>query len=170
MSVENNSLNILDHNVEHDVLQLVSFNIADEEFAIDILNIQEINRISEVTRVPNTPEFVKGVINLRGKVVPVIDLRLRLGQSATERNSNTRIIVFEVEGKIIGFIVDRVNEVIRINRSATEPQPSIVSGIEAKYITAIAKLGERLLILLDLKAIISLDTILDVSEIVSEAS
>ena len=164
MNLESNSLNIIDKHAEHDVLQLVSFNIENEEFAIDILNIQEINRISEVTRVPNTPEFVKGVINLRGKVVPVIDLRLRLGQSATERNSNTRIIVFEVEGKIIGFIVDKVNEVIRINSSATEPPPSIVSGIDAKYITAIAKMGERLLILLDLKTIISLETIESITE------
>lgn len=164
MNIENSSINTIDKQTEQNILQLVSFNIADEEFAIDILNIQEINRISDVTRVPNTPEFVKGVINLRGKVVPVIDLRLRLGQSATERNSNTRIIVFEVEGKIIGFIVDKVNEVIRINSSATEPPPSIVSGIDAKYITAIAKISERLLILLDLKAIISLDTIDKITE------
>lgn len=137
-----------------EVLQLVSFNIEDEEFGLDILKVQEIIRMVEITRVPNAPIFVKGVINLRGKVIPIIDLRSRMGVPSKEIGKNTRIIVVELDNKIIGFIVDNVNEVIRINKNITDPPPPMVSGVEAKYITAIAKLTERLLILLDLEKIL----------------
>ncbi len=137
-----------------DVLQLVSFNIANEEFGVDILNVQEINRMVDITRVPNVAHFIRGVINLRGKVIPIIDLRARLNMPPIEHGTETRIVVVELGNNIIGFIVDKVNEVIRINKDITEPPPAMVSGIEAEYITAIGKLEDRLLILLDLKRII----------------
>ncbi|MBW7888214.1 MAG: chemotaxis protein CheW [Bacteroidetes bacterium] len=140
-----------------ELLQLVSFNIGEEEFGVDILKVQEIIRIVEVTRVPNAPEYVDGVINLRGKVIPIIDLRRRFGMERKEKDKNTRIIVVELNGKVLGFVVDAVSEVLRIPRSVTEPPPSIIAGIDAEYITAIGKLENRLLILLDLERVLSVE-------------
>ena len=155
--MENEDIIKVDTTVHEDLLQLVSFNISEEEFGVDILRVQEINRMTEVTRVPNVPEYVVGVINLRGKVVPIIDLRLRLGLPKRGFEKDTRIIVVELEGKVLGFIVDNVNEVIRINKNITEAPPSMVSGIDSEFITAIGKLDDRLLILLDLNKVISVD-------------
>lgn len=109
----------------------------------------------EVTRVPNAPEYVDGVINLRGKVIPIIDLRRRFGLERKEHDKNTRIVVVELNGKVVGFVVDAVQEVLRIHKSVTEPPPPIVAGIEAEYITAVGKLEDRLLILLDLEKVLS---------------
>jgi purine-binding chemotaxis protein CheW len=139
----------------NELQQLVSFKIGDEEFGVDILQVQEINRMLEVTRVPNAPEFVDGVINLRGKVIPIIALRRRFGMERKENDKNTRIVVVELDGKIVGFVVDAVREVLRIPKSVTEPPPPIVAGIGAEYIRAVGKLEGRLLILLDLKGVLS---------------
>jgi purine-binding chemotaxis protein CheW len=138
-----------------DLLQLVSFRIGQEEFGIDILKVQEINRMTDVTRVPNAPQGVEGVINLRGKVMPVINLRTRLGMSPKERDKNTRIVVVEVEGTVVGFVVDAVNKVLRIPKGITEPPPSIASGSESEFITGVGKLDDRLLLLLDLNRLVS---------------
>ena len=142
-------------NTSDELLQLVSFNIGEEEFGVDILKVQEINRMVDVTRVPNTPEYVDGVINLRGKVIPIIDLRRRFGMERKEKDKNTRIIVVELNGKVLGFVVDAVSEVLRIKKSVSEAPPPIIAGIDADYITAIAKLENRLLILLDLERVLT---------------
>ncbi len=141
------------HELE-DIIQLVSFKIGNEEFGVDILKVQEINRMMEITTVPNAPTFVEGVVNLRGRIIPVIDLRTRLGMVKVDHSIKTRIIVVELADKTVGFIVDEVNEVLRIPRSITEPPPEMVAGIEANYLTAVAKLDDRLLILLDLEKIL----------------
>jgi len=138
-----------------DILQLVSFKIGNEEFGVDILKVQEINRMMEITTVPNAPEFVDGVVNLRGRIIPVIDLRTRLNMPRNEHDNNTRIVVVELSGKTVGFIVDEVSEVLRIPRNITEPPPDMVAGINAEYITAVGKLEDRLLILLDLEKVLS---------------
>lgn len=148
-----------------DILQLVSFSIGDEEYCVDILRVQEINRMSDITRVPNSPDYVEGVINLRGKVIPIIDLRKRVGMPTIEHNKDTRIVVVEVETKVIGFIVDQVNEVLRINKSITEPPPPMATKIDTEYITAIGKLEERLLILLDLERILNKKEITEISNV-----
>jgi purine-binding chemotaxis protein CheW len=137
-----------------ELIQLVSFNIGEEEFGVDILKVQEINRMLDVTRVPNAPEYVDGVINLRGKVIPIIDLRRRFQMNRKEPDKNTRIVVVELSGKVVGFVVDAVSEVLRIPKSVTEPPPPIVAGIDAEYITAVGKLENRLLILLDLEKVL----------------
>lgn len=136
-------------------LQLVSFHIGDEEFAVDILNIQGINRMVEVTKVPNAPDYVEGIINLRGKVIPIIDLRKRMGLPEKPYDKDTRFIVVEISNKVIGFIVDSVNEVLRINSNITEPPPPVVAGIDSEFITAVGKLEDRLLILLDIEKILT---------------
>ena len=142
--------------VTGDLLQLVSFNLGNEEFAIDILRVQEINRMVEITKVPKSPDFVEGVINLRGKVIPVIDLRKRFSLEAAEHTKETRIVVVDIEGKVIGLIVDSVSEVLRLPEDTIEPPPPIVAGgVDSEYIQGVGKLDDRLLILLDINNIFS---------------
>ena len=142
-------------NESNELLQLVSFKISNEEFGVDILCVQEINRMLQITKMPNTPDFIEGVINLRGRVIPVLDLRIKLGMPRKEHDKNTRIIVVEIKGKTIGFIVDEVSEVLRIPKEITEAPPDMVGGVNCDYITSIGKLEDRLLILLDLEKILS---------------
>jgi purine-binding chemotaxis protein CheW len=157
------------------IYQLVSFIIENEEFGVDILKVQEIIRTVDITRVPRAPEFVEGVINLRGKIVPVIDLRKRFGIPKRDRDSETRIIVVELPDKVVGFLVDKVKEVIRVEKSIIEPPPELTTNVDANYITGVAKLRDRLLILLDLDKVLSVDeqdrlAELDESQATSQAS
>lgn len=138
-----------------ELLQLVTFSIGEEEFGVDILKVQEIIRTMEITKVPRAPDFVEGVINLRGKVIPIIDLRKRFGLSARGHDKHTRIIVIEINNMIVGFVVDSVSEVLRIPASTVEPPPPVVSGLESEYISGVGKLEDRLLILLDLNRLLS---------------
>ncbi len=142
-------------NESTELLQLVSFKIGNEEFGVDILKVQEINRMTQITKVPNSPPFVEGVINLRGRVIPVVDLRTKLNFNRIEINSSSRIIIVEISSRIIGFIVDEVSEVLRIPKSITEPPPSLATGIDSEFITAVAKLDDRLIILIDLDRVFS---------------
>ncbi|MDQ1264874.1 MAG: purine-binding chemotaxis protein CheW [Bacteroidota bacterium] len=136
-------------------LQLVTFNIGSEEFGVDILNIQGINRMVEVNKIPNAPDFIEGIINLRGKVIPLVSLRRRLGIGEKQFDNHTRFIVVEIDNSIIGFIVDNVCEVLRINRNVTEPPPEIITGIDRQFITAVGKLKDRLLLLLDIEKVLT---------------
>lgn len=138
-----------------ELLQLVTFSIAEEEFGVDILKVQEIIRTMEITKVPRAPEFVEGVINLRGKVIPILDLRRRFGLVSREHDKHTRIIVIEINNMIVGFVVDSVSEVLRIPASTVEPPPPVVAGLESEYISGVGKLEDRLLILLDLDSLLS---------------
>lgn len=131
-------------------LQLVTFEVANEEFAVDILAVQEINRMMELTRVPQSPPEVEGVINLRGKIIPVIDLRRKFGMAMSEKSEASRIIVVEVHKRVIGFIVDRVHEVLRISSDIVEPAPAMVCSIDSEFIAGVGKLEDRLIILLDI--------------------
>jgi purine-binding chemotaxis protein CheW len=133
-----------------EVLQLVTFVVGTEEFGIPILSVHEINRMMQITRVPQSPPFVEGVINLRGRIIPVVNLRRRFGAAEEERSNDSRIIVIEVSGRVIGFTVDRVNEVLRIPSKIVEPPPSMVCGLDSEYVQGVGKLDDRLLILLDL--------------------
>lgn len=136
------------------LLQLVTFGIGEEEFGLDILKVQEIIRTVEVTKVPSAPAFVDGVINLRGRIIPIITLRKRFGLPPRQEDKNTRIIVIELPKAVVGFVVDWVSEVLRISASTVEPPPAIISGIQSDYISGVGKLQDRLLILLDLDRIL----------------
>jgi purine-binding chemotaxis protein CheW len=136
-----------------ELIQLVSFNLGSEEFGIDILKVQEINRMVEITKVPQAPHYVEGVINLRGKVIPVIDLRTKFGMETKARDKNSRIVVCDVNGDIIGMVVDAVSEVLRIPSSTVEPPPAIVTGVDQQYISGVVKLEGRLLLFLDISRI-----------------
>jgi purine-binding chemotaxis protein CheW len=146
-----------EHEVRKDeeLLQLVTFSIGEVEFGVEILKVQEIIRMLEITRVPKAPDFVEGVINLRGKVIPVIDLRLRFGLKAKEHDKKTRIIVIEINQMIVGFVVDSVSEVLRIPAGTIEPPPPVISGLDSEYISGVGKLDDRLLIMLDLNRLLS---------------
>lgn len=140
---------------DDELLQLVTFSIGEEEFGVDILKVQEIIRTMEITKVPRAPEFVEGVINLRGKVIPIIDLRCRFGLEFKEHDKDTRIIVIEINNIVVGFVVDAVSEVLRIPTNTVEPPPPVVAGVDSDYISGVGKLHDRLLILLDLDKLLS---------------
>lgn len=138
-----------------DILQIVTFKVGEEEFSVSILKVQEIIRMSEITKVPSSPPFVEGVINLRGKVIPVIDSRKRFGLPAVERTEEARIIVVDSDGKIVGLIVDSVTEVLRLSTNTVEPPPDIVGGVDSEYIDGVGKLDNRLVILLNLDKVLT---------------
>ncbi len=135
-------------------MQLVSFRLAQEEYGIEITKVQEIILMGEITRVPQTPEYIKGLINLRSTVIPIVDLRLRFGLSREEATDETRIMVVNVAGKTIGIIVDAVSEVLRISQEQIAPPPPTVAGLGREYLTGLVKLENRLLILLDIDKIL----------------
>ncbi len=139
-----------------ELIQLVSFSLNNEEYGVDVLKVREIIRMPSITRVPNTPHYVEGVINLRGKVVPIINMRRRFGLMEIEYDKQTRIMVMDVEGELMGFIVDSVSEVIRISSSEIQPSPAIVtSGIDQECIAGVINQAERLLVLLNLQKMFS---------------
>lgn len=137
-----------------ELLQMVSFRLGEEEFGLDILRVQEIIRHQHLTRVPNAPDFIDGVINLRGKVIPVAALRRRFGVSRVPDEGRTRIVVLEVQNTILGFIVDSVPEVLRIPKSAIVPPPPLGAGGRA-YVSGVARLDDRLLLLLNVDQILT---------------
>jgi purine-binding chemotaxis protein CheW len=136
-------------------LQLVVFELSGEEFGVDIMQVSEIMPISKITRVPQAPECVKGLINLHGKIIVVIDLNRRLGFSPRENDSLSRIIIVEVEDTTIGMLVNSVNGVLKVPLSSTEPTPDMIkSKINSEYLTGVGKVGNRLLILLNLARVL----------------
>ena len=134
----------------NEILQLVTFNLDNEEYAVAILKVQEIIRMKEITRVPNSPAEVEGVINLRGKVIPVVDLRKKFDLAGKENDEQSRIMIMDIQGITMGLVVDSVSEVLRIPSSTVEPTPPMASNISAEFIKGIAKLEDRLIILLDM--------------------
>lgn len=137
-------------------IQLVVFKLGREEYGVSILQVQEIKRITEITRVPHSPDYIKGVMNLRGSVLPVIDLKKRLNLPQQDYTDDTRIIIIKVEDIIVGMIVDAVSEVTTIDQSNIEPPQAVVGGIAADYLSGVGKLENRLLILLNTDAIIGI--------------
>lgn len=136
-------------------LQVVTFALASEEYGVDIAQVQEINRMVTITHVPRAPQFMEGVINLRGQLIPIIDLRSRFGMERSERTKNTRIVVTEIGSKRIGMVVDSVSEVLRIPVEQIEDAPDLVAGVDTEYIRGVGKMGDRLIIMLDLGRVIS---------------
>lgn len=136
-------------------LKVIIFRLGNEEYGVDVQQVKSIERMEHITRVPNTPPFVKGVINLRGVVVPIIDLRKRFGIDQKEYDDTTRIIIVHVEDMEVGLIVDSANDVIDIESDTIEPPPKVVGGVESVYLRGVAKLSNRLLILLNLDKVLN---------------
>ncbi len=136
--------------------QVVVFELANEHYGIDIGRVQEIIRLPAITAVPRAPECVEGVVNLRGRVIPVLNLRKRFGLPDSERGRTSRIVVLEVSGNTVGALVDGVSEVLRVPANAVEPPGATLTGPETAHLRGIAKLEERLIILLNLDQIVDL--------------
>ncbi len=139
-------------------IQVVSFRLANEEYGIEITKVQEIILVGEITRVPQTSRYIKGLINLRSTVIPIVDLRLRFGMAEEPSTDETRIMVMNVAGKTIGIIVDAVSEVLRISKEQIAPPPPTISGLGRDYLTGLAKLEKRMLILLDVERLMTTDS------------
>lgn len=141
---------------EETEIQLVVFRLGTEEYGVPITQVKEIIHFSKPTRIPKSPAFIEGVINLRGKIIPVLDLNKRFELETTGYGDEARIVVVEISEYTVGVIVDEVSEVLRLSKSNIEPPPAIIAGITANYLQGVGKLEDRLLILLDLNKILTL--------------
>lgn len=135
--------------------QIVVFKLNSEDFCVDINQVVEIIRLQTIIKVPDAPSFVEGITNLRGTVIPIIDLKKRFNLPLSEKNENNRIIVVNVTERPVGFIVDSVTEVLRVEDSTIQEAPDIIKGIGREYITSIINLNGRLIINLDLHKILT---------------
>lgn len=140
-----------------EIVQVVSFRLGSEEYGVDISQVQEIIRMVEITHVPRAPHFMEGVINLRGQLIPIIDLRTRFSMSRAEHTKSTRIVVTEIGSKKVGIVVDSVSEVLNIPMEQVEDAPDMIAGVGTEYIQGVGKIANRLIILLDLTMVMSGD-------------
>ena len=143
-----------------DVLQMVGFVVAEELFGVDILMVQEIIKNINITDIPDSPDFIQGVINLRGNIIPIIDLkkRLKLVEKTKPKSEDVWIIVLNISGRVTGFIVDRVTRVIKVQANMIKPPPElVVSGLKSDYIRGVCKQGQQLLVILDFNRILLVD-------------
>jgi purine-binding chemotaxis protein CheW len=138
-----------------DAGQYLSLRLGSEEYAIDILRVQEIRSYEVPTKMVNSPSFVKGVINLRGVIVPIVDLRLKLKLAKVEYNDFTVVIILNIRGTVVGAVVDGVSDVVTLNAQAIKPAPQFESALESRFIVGLATLGERMLIVMDMDALMS---------------
>jgi purine-binding chemotaxis protein CheW len=147
-------------------LKVIVFALGDEEYGVEVDKVRTIERLQPLTRVPKTPAFIKGVINLRGVVTPIIDLRGRFQLQETEHTENSRIIIVAVNDIEVGMIVDAASDVIDVNTADIEDPPEVVGGIRAKYLRGVAKVGEhRLLVMLNLEEVLNKSEIIQLQHI-----
>jgi purine-binding chemotaxis protein CheW len=135
--------------------EFLTFRLGAEEYGIDILRVQEIRSYEAPTRIANAPGFIKGVVNLRGVIVPVVDLRIKLNCDKVEYNGFTVVIVLNVHGRVVGAVVDSVSDVLQLSQELIKPAPEMSTAVDTGFITGIASVGERMLILMDIEALMS---------------
>ena len=131
--------------------QFLTFALGDEEFGIDILKVQEIKGYSAITRVPRTPQDIRGVMNLRGTIVPIVDLRIKFAVGVAEYTPFTVVIILNIGGRVVGMVVDAVSDVISLQREQIRPAPDFASSVDTAYIMGLGALGERMLIVVDIE-------------------
>jgi purine-binding chemotaxis protein CheW len=149
--------------------QLVIFELGAEHFGIDIASVEGINKMLEITKIPKAPAYMLGITNLRGSVLPVIDLQKRFGMAEQEHTSETRIVVANMDGVKIGMVVSAVSEVLTIEDKVIEPPPPMVSNINSEFIIGVAKIDKRLVILLDLAKVLTEDEKAQVSNMAAKS-
>ncbi len=137
--------------------QFISFAVGEETYGLELLRVKEVIRVREITRLPQAPSFVKGIINLRGDVIPLMDLRDRFGLEPRRQTTQTRVIVVEVDGRLVGMVVDSASQVVRIAADQIDAPPPVLRGPPQEFITGVGKLGDRLVILLDPDVILTTD-------------
>ncbi|WP_275556651.1 chemotaxis protein CheW [Mixta sp. Marseille-Q2659] len=135
--------------------EFLVFTLGDEEYGIDILKVQEIRGYDQVTRIANTPAFIKGVTNLRGVIVPIIDLRIKFAQPGVQYNDNTVVIVLNLEHRVVGIVVDGVSDVLSLTTDQIRPSPEFAVTMSTEYLTGLGALGDRMLILVDIEKLLS---------------
>ncbi len=150
-------------------LHIVGFRVGSETFGVPISMVHEIVRVPAITAVPESPDCVEGVINLRGRIIPVVDLRKRFGEKSVASGKKNRILVAEVDSKMIGLIVDAASEVLKIPPSEVDPPPNVFEEGEVNYVTGVGKLGGRLIIMIDLTRILQRGELRRVGELLEEA-
>lgn len=133
--------------------EFLTFRLGAEEYGIDILRVQEIRSYEPPTRIANVASFVKGVVNLRGVIVPIVDLRMKFGCPSHEYNSLTVVVVLNIRGRVVGVVVDSVSDVLELTRQHVKPAPEMSGSVDTRHITGIANVGERMLILMDIEAL-----------------
>ena len=153
------------------LMQYLSFTVEDEDYGVNILRVQEIRGWEEVREIPNTPEYIKGVLNLRNSVIPIIDLRIRLGQSEVEYKPTTVIIVLSVEyddnKHVVGIVVDSVSDVLDVNSSDIKSAPNFGTNIDTKYICGMFMSGERMIVLMDADKLLNLEEMTSLENLAS---
>ena len=135
--------------------EFLTFRLGAEEYGIDILKVQEIRSYEQPTRIANSPSFIKGVVNLRGVIVPIVDLRIKLGCDTAEYNSFTVVIVLNVKGRVVGAVVDSVSDVLALDAQTIKPAPEMSSAVDTSFITGIGSVGDRMLILMDIEGLMA---------------
>jgi purine-binding chemotaxis protein CheW len=156
-----------------DTLQLVSFRLGTQRYAVDILKVEEIDNMKEITNIPNAPPYLAGAINLRGKVIPVLSLRSKFGMETNGGSENGKIVIIDIKGAVMGIIVDSVSDVLRIPTDMIEPPPQVTSRLHPGLIRGIAKLHEGLVLILDMDKLLDADeqnVILDVKQTAGESN
>jgi purine-binding chemotaxis protein CheW len=143
--------------MEGDLNQLISFLVGEEVYGLEILRVKEVIRLREITRLPRAPTFVKGIINLRGDIIPIIDLRDKFGLEHQQYTAMTRVIVVDVGGRLVGMVVDAASQVVRVPADQIDPPPPIAGGLSVEFIKGVGKLEERLIILLNIDRILSIE-------------
>ena len=135
--------------------QYLTLRLGDEDYAIDIMRVQEIRSYEEPTRMANSPAFIKGVINLRGVIVPIVDLRMKLNVSKVDYNEFTVVIILNIRGSVIGAVVDAVSDVVTLDARTIKPAPQFESAIDSRFILGLAHVGDRMLIVMNMEALLS---------------
>jgi len=151
-----------------DIVQVVSFSVGEEDYGVNIETVKEVIKVKSVTRLPKTPSFVRGVINLRGDVIPIIDLREKLGLEQQDYTEMTRVIVVDIDEKSIGMAVDSVSNVINIAQDDIKPPPPLVSGLSEDYLKGVGRVGDEIIILLNIDKILTTEEKIDLSTSLKE--
>jgi purine-binding chemotaxis protein CheW len=145
--------------------QFLTFNLADEYYGVDILKVQEIKGYTTVTRIPNTPDYLKGVLNLRGTIVPIVDLRMKFGMGTTEPTPFTVVVVVNVRNRVMGFLVDAVSDVLDLNAKNIQPPPELGNAVDITFVAGIGNANDRLVTLLDIDRVLTEDELKNVEDL-----
>ncbi|UCF97561.1 MAG: purine-binding chemotaxis protein CheW [Spirochaetaceae bacterium] len=152
------------------VVQMINFVVGGDEYAVDIQKVREVINLCEITQLPKAPSFIKGIINLRGEVIPVTDLREKFGLPHAEYTALTNIIIVEIARKAVGVVVDSVSHVIRVGDNAIAPPPPLIGGLAGKYVNGVAKLQDRMIVVLDMEKILSAEEMVELKELAAVIS